>query len=239
MCIIFPHNCYEVHHVFCDLRYDHYHDQNTFINQKHSIMKTFNVKYLFTVLLCTGLLLSCSNDDDALVADEPQTPNPRVATPTTDATAVSLNFAVSLDTYANTSTCGAGNYLYQHSGEGSNNTFGDYTITMSYCGQPNSFNAYDLEVVIQDSNGDQLILSQAANSIIPAPVVSGVNQTPNTLTDEDGISIQDADLLVLEVTNGTGAYSNAAGELSSKLRQGLNVGAENATFSFSGRLTGL
>lgn len=203
-------------------------------------MKTFNVKYLFTVLLCTGLVLSCSNDDDAaLVADDPQTPNPRVATPTSQVTSVSLNFAVTLDTYANTSSCGDGNYLYQHSGAGSNSTFGDYSITLTYCGQPNSFNAYDLEVVIQDSNGDQITLSQAGDSFIPSPVENGVNQSPNDITDAFGNSIQDADLLVLEVTNGTGSYSNAQGEFSTQLREGLNVGAQNANFSFSGRLTGL
>lgn len=202
-------------------------------------MKTLHVKYLFTVLLCAGLAWSCSNDDDAIVAEEPQTPNPRVATPTAQVTSVSLNFVVTLDTYANTSSCGEGNYLYQHSGEGSNSTFGDYSITLTYCGQPNSFNAYGLEVVIQDSNGDQITLAQAGNSIIPSPVVNGVNQSPNDITDEDGTSIQDADLLVLEVTNGTGAYSNAQGEFSTRLRQGLNVGAQNANFSFSGRITGL
>ncbi|THD67380.1 hypothetical protein E7Z59_06880 [Robertkochia marina] len=202
-------------------------------------MKTINVKYLFTVLLCTGLVLSCSNDDDAIVADDPQTPNPRVATPTSEVTSVSLNFAVSLDTYTDSSTCGDGNYFYQHSGEGSNGTFGDYSITLTYCGQPNSFNAYDLEVVIQDSNGDQITLSQAADSFIPEPVVNGVNQSPNDITDADGNSIHDADLLVLEVTHGTGSYSNAQGEFSTQLRQGLNVGAQNAAFAFSGRLTGL
>ena len=203
-------------------------------------MKTINLNRLITLLCVTGLLLSCSNDDDITSVDP--TPRNFNAPSGNEAVPIDLNFTVNLDGQSEGQGCEPGSYLFQHSGSGTNDVLGNYTVDISYCGQPQSVTVSSIEVVLEDDGGNKIYLNQRPNSSSGGDQDNFGNNvsggTPGIYTGNGGVN-HDDELLVFEVSGGTGIYSSAEGTLTSKLSPGFQAGAEMSNFLISGLISGI
>lgn len=217
-------------------------------------MKTFKLKSLFAILVCTGLLLSCSNDDDGNIANDPG------VTPTTfggprsnaDNTPLALNFSASLTNTSEDASCNASSVLYQHSGEGSSDITGDFVADITYCRDPQSLAVSNFQITLEDSEGDMIFLSQrnflTSDEVDDVAVnddpneVNAIGQDPENDTNQGNLvtnnNVEDG-FLYLEITGGTGKYEGASGEISSRLTRVLAAASEVTNFNFSGSIAGL
>lgn len=205
-------------------------------------MKTFKLKTLFSVLICTGLLFSCSSDDDGITSSNPPTPNPRTGTPPVETTSLDLSFSANLDSYSEEVGCGEDLYLFQHSGQGSSDVTGAFSVDLSYCGQPESLQVYDLQLTIENANGDQIFLRQVTSTTFDDPY--GQITDNGSEFDEPGNSgnsstLTEDRIITLEITGGTGQFANTHGELSAKAAPSFMAGTSQVSFVFVGLVGGL
>ncbi|WP_224490878.1 hypothetical protein [Robertkochia flava] len=205
-------------------------------------MKTFNLNRLFTLLCIAGLLLSCSNDDVDDLTGTPPTPR-NLNEPLNDApTPVDLSFTANLNSLSQDQGCGGGNFLFQHSGQGSSAVLGNYSVDISYCGVPQTAGISGIEIIIEDASGNQLFLREKdenasndneGNSFVNNSGVTDTNFPGNGVLNEDN------DLLQLEITGGTGQYSSAEGSFTTRLGTGFQAGASMTRFSLNGIISGI
>lgn len=191
-------------------------------------MKTFNFRAVVTIILTAGLLLACSNDDDALTSSEPDpvvTPDPRGFSGQDIPVSVEAEFT--LTSSSPNGTCGPSTNTYQHTGSGSSAVLGEFTAEISYCASANSRYLQDVELIIEDAENNQLFLSQVVVEE-PAPL-------PGDPLNGDQVQ-PSSEFLVLEVTGGTGIFSGITGELSTRTTSTIEAGARNSSISLSGIL---
>lgn len=212
-------------------------------------MKTFRIKCLLTLLLGTGLVLSCSSDDDSsMEAMEQPTPQ-TFESPATSSTIVELDATTNLDDFTENDNCGDGGVFYSRSGTGNSPVTGDFTIAISYCGQPDTFEISDLQVALEDEDGHQIFLEQVENPDLEDPDDSNAQSdnansngnSDNTPASNNNQNNNNNNQILLEVSGGSGKYAEVSGQLSIKITPAFLVsnGNAQANFNFRGFFEGL
>lgn len=188
-------------------------------------MKTLNVKMLSLLFVSLSMLLSCSDDDNGGLYLEPRSldANDQSAIP------VTLDLSLRLDEAVESLTCGEENLFYAHSGEGQAQTLGDYSLDLSYCGTPREGTLSNIDVTITDANNNKLFLQQKVN----AQAADGL---PTMGANNDNAMNNNNEVLVLEITGGTGIYDNYSGEISSRLPANFSAGIPAVNMTFTGYL---
>ncbi|MBL7472254.1 hypothetical protein [Robertkochia sediminum] len=188
-------------------------------------MKTLNVKMLSLLFVSLGMLFACSDDDNGGLYQEPRSLNAMDET----AIPVTLDLALRLDEAVESLSCGEGNLFYAHSGESEAPTLGDYSLDLSYCGAPREETLSNIEVTITDANNNKLFLQQKVDTAASDGLPTRGSNNDNALSNNN-------EVLILEITGGTGVYNNYTGEISSRLPANFSAGVPSVNMTFTGYL---